>query len=113
MENKDLLLVYFWQNEPTAKSFACLGVGEVVFTCRVRLAEYQYTQPCLWLIFYAGNTLDEVAASWTWPSQIPPGCELVWDAAPTEERREQRYGASPWCCIVSSTSFYFSTAYEL
>ena len=40
LENKDILFVAFRQINPTAKKPSCLGVGDVVITRRVSLAEY-------------------------------------------------------------------------
>ena len=52
---------------------------------RVSLAEYQYTQPCLWLNFVSGDTFEDMIASLTWPCTLPPGWSVEWDTTPAND----------------------------
>ena len=56
---------------------------------RVSLAEYQYTQPCLWLYFVSGETVEDMIASLTWPCTLPPGWSVEWDTSPTDNDKNE------------------------
>jgi hypothetical protein len=46
---------------------------------RVSLAEYLYTQPCLWHHFTC--LLHDMVDDVIWPATLPPGWTVKWDAA--------------------------------
>jgi hypothetical protein len=62
------------------------GIG-VLSSHRVSLAEYYYTQPCLWHNF--AGTLQDMVDGVTWPTTLPPGWTVEWDAASTGEEQEE------------------------
>jgi hypothetical protein len=54
---------------------------------RVSLAEYLYTQPCLWHNFT--GSLKDMVAGVIWPSILPPGWTVEWDPTSAEEEHEE------------------------
>ena len=64
----------------------CMSRQWAMYTnSRVSLAEYQYTQPCLWLYFVSGETFEDMIASLTWPRTLPPGRSVEWDPTPAND----------------------------
>ena len=67
---------------------SCMSRGRGVDSShRVSLAEYWYTQPCLWHNFT--GSLEDMVAGVTWPSILPPGWTVEWDPTSAEEEHEE------------------------
>ena len=86
LESKDSLLVAFRQNKPPAKSLFMSSQWAKYTQRWVSLAEYQYTQPCLWHKFWiAGEMFLDQIAGLTWPCKLPPGWTVDWDPSPADD----------------------------
>jgi hypothetical protein len=72
----------------TPQPNSCMSRGRGVDSShRVSLAEYLYTQPCLWHNFT--GSLKDMVAGVTWPSILPPGWTVEWDPTSAEEEHEE------------------------
>ena len=72
----------------TPQPNSCMSRGRGVDSShRLSLAEYQYTQPCLWHNFT--GSLEDMVAGVTWPSILPPGWTVEWDPTSAEEEHEE------------------------
>ena len=64
------------QTPPTKKP--CMSSYRTMLYLKISLAEYQYTQSCLWHCF-SGTNFEDLVASLTWSCTLPPGWSVEWD----------------------------------